>query len=54
MFCTSKEQETCRVEKRGCEGCFYSTSKELDITEVPEIKRNWIKKKDSSVFDTEK
>lgn len=23
MFCTPKEQETCDVEKRGCEGCFY-------------------------------
>lgn len=25
MFCTSKEQETCDVEKRGCEGCYYSS-----------------------------
>ena len=24
MFCTSKEQETCEVEKRGCEGCYYN------------------------------
>lgn len=24
MFCTPKEQETCDVEKRGCEGCYYS------------------------------
>ena len=24
MFCTSKEQETCDVEKRTCEGCFYN------------------------------
>ena len=26
-FCTSKEQETCDVEKRGCEGCFYNNPK---------------------------
>lgn len=24
MLCTSKEQETCDVEKRGCEGCYYN------------------------------
>lgn len=24
MNCTDKEQETCQVEKRGCEGCFYN------------------------------
>ena len=22
--CTNKEQETCDVEKRGCEGCYYN------------------------------
>lgn len=27
MKCTNKEQETCGVEKRGCEGCCYE---ELD------------------------
>lgn len=21
--CTDKEQETCNVEKMGCEGCYY-------------------------------
>lgn len=21
--CTSKEQETCQVEKMGCKGCYY-------------------------------
>lgn len=24
MKCTNKEQETCQVEKRGCEGCAYN------------------------------
>lgn len=24
MTCTSKEQETCNVEKRGCKGCYYN------------------------------
>lgn len=23
IWCTPKEQETCDVEKRGCEGCYY-------------------------------
>jgi hypothetical protein len=23
MECTTKEQETCRVEKLGCKGCYY-------------------------------
>ena len=51
MFCTSKEQETCDVEKRTCEGCYYSQSKPLDITEIPKIKRPYIKRKDPSVFN---
>ena len=24
MKCTEKEQETCNVEKRGCENCYYN------------------------------
>ena len=27
MFCTSREQDTCDFEKRGCEGCFYFLDK---------------------------
>lgn len=33
MFCTSNEQETCEVEKRGCEGCFYN--KEVPTPDNP-------------------
>lgn len=24
MTCTSKEQDTCNVEKLGCEGCYFN------------------------------
>jgi hypothetical protein len=27
MKCTGKEQDTCRVEKMGCDGCYYDESK---------------------------
>lgn len=33
MFCTSKEQETCDVEKQGCEGCYYN--KEVPTPDNP-------------------
>ena len=29
MKCTDKEQETCNVEKLGCEGCAYA--EEIDV-----------------------
>lgn len=29
MKCTGKEWDTCRVEKMGCKGCYYSEGKEL-------------------------
>ena len=32
MFCTNKEQDTCRVEKMTCEGCFFS--KDSNLTEL--------------------
>lgn len=34
MFCTSKERETCDVEKRGCEGCFYMNEEKVKIIEL--------------------
>lgn len=37
MFCTSKERETCEVEKRGCEGCYYENEtpeKKIERLEV--------------------
>ena len=33
MKCTNKEQETCEVEKRGCEGCFYYQEEEEEVNE---------------------
>lgn len=29
MFCTPKEQETCDVEKRTCEGCYYMNEEKI-------------------------
>lgn len=29
MKCTEKERDTCNVEKRGCEGCFYNDKIEI-------------------------
>ena len=36
MICTEKERESCEVEKRGCNGCFY---RELTKEEMEQ----WIK-----------
>ena len=32
MNCTEKEQETCQVEKRGCEGCYYNKDEIEEIS----------------------
>ena len=31
MKCTSKEQDTCNVEKMGCEGCFYNKTSNEEV-----------------------
>ena len=31
MKCTDKEQDTCRVEKMGCEGCYYDDSGDIKL-----------------------
>lgn len=41
MKCTEKEQQSCRVEKRGCEGCFYD-----DIQERINIAKRQLRIKD--------
>lgn len=33
MNCTDKERENCQVEKRGCEGCFYNSDKNVALIE---------------------
>lgn len=35
MRCTDKDRDSCRVEKRGCEGCYYASDRILteDVTE---------------------
>ena len=41
MKCTNKEQETCEVEKRTCEGCYYNDETiiydECDEEEIKEL-----------------
>ena len=40
MRCTSKERETCMVEKMGCDGCFYKGNCD-DSTEIKkELKKD--------------
>lgn len=41
MNCTEKEQETCQVEKMGCEGCAYNTSidEENALKEIVQIEK---------------
>ena len=40
MKCTIKEQETCELEKRGCEGCYYNTDKEIeDLNDFADLLR---------------
>lgn len=41
MNCTEKEQETCRVEKMGCEGCAYNKSidEENILKEIANIEK---------------
>lgn len=31
MICSEKERETCEVEKRGCDGCYYNKPREEEI-----------------------
>lgn len=41
MICSEKERETCQVEKRGCEGCYYRglTNEEVEqcLKELTEV-----------------
>lgn len=42
MICSEKERETCQVEKRGCEGCYYRglTNEEVEqcLKELTEVR----------------
>lgn len=39
MICSSKERETCDVEKLGCKGCYYSTISEEEKEFVRAFRR---------------
>ena len=53
MFCTSKERETCGVEKMGCNGCYYNKLlAKGDITYcIKDCKEKCSKHKDNYVFN---
>ena len=36
--CTEKERETCRIEKLGCEGCYYNSN---ELLEELKKQNNW-------------
>ena len=38
MKCTSNEQDTCPVEKMGCEGCYYNKP-HIEVGEYARTKR---------------
>ena len=42
MFCTEEQRKDCRVEKMGCEGCFYNLEGPMEeyLKCYDEIKRN--------------
>lgn len=41
MKCTSKEWDTCRVEKMGCRGCYYDCIRKDKIrAKIKDLKEN--------------
>lgn len=42
MFCTEEQRKDCRVEKMGCEGCFYNLEGPMEeyLKCYDELKRN--------------
>lgn len=53
MNCTDKEQETCDVEKRGCNGCAYNDGVK-EKRKIIEVYVTENKKEDSISFEFEK
>lgn len=49
MKCTEKEQETCQVEKMGCEGCAYDEPLIRELTEI-EYKLNKLSRQNNLIL----
>ena len=39
MICSEEERETCEVEKRGCNGCYYSKISEEEKAFIRAFRR---------------
>lgn len=54
MICSEKERETCQVEKRGCEGCYYRglTNEEVEqcLKELTEVRPEKLSDKALKIF----
>ena len=56
MICSSKEWDTCREERLGCEGCFYDSLSneevEKSIKELTEVRPEKLDDKGLRLFKT--
>ena len=53
MNCTSKEQDTCQVEKMGCEGCFYNENEiESFIEQMTKVRPEMLNEEALKLFNT--
>jgi hypothetical protein len=50
MRCTDKDRDSCRVEKRGCEGCYYASDRILTEEIVKDTTENGDNDGDKSIF----
>ena len=53
MKCTSKEQDTCNVEKMGCKGCFYEENElESFIEQMTKVRPEILNDEALKLFNT--
>ena len=53
MKCTSKEQDTCNVEKMGCKGCFYEENElESFIEQMTKVRPEMLNDEALKLFNT--
>lgn len=53
MKCTSKEQDTCNVEKMGCKGCFYEENElESFIEQMTKVRPEKLNEEGLKLYNT--
>lgn len=53
--CTEKEKDTCRVERLGCEGCYYNTNEPIeDLKKQNKWAYNYILELENKIKEIEK